>query len=129
MKKNLPITLSAGSTASTSARGPDAITETVPFSAPMTPPETGASICTMSRSPSALKMRCAITAPVVDRSTKRRTFLPSITPSGPVATLSTMSGVGRLAITVSTMSATSFGERAATAPLAARSPIASWRVS
>ena len=47
-------------------------------------------------------MRCAITEPVVERSTKRRTRLPSITPSGPVATLSTMSGVGRLTITVST---------------------------
>jgi hypothetical protein len=74
-------------------------------------------------------MRCAITAPVVDRSTKRFTRLPSITPSGPVATLRTMWGVGRLTITVSTMSATSFGERTATAPRAARFPIASWRVS
>ena len=45
MKKNLPITLSAGSTASTSARGPDAMTATVPFAAPRTPPETGASRC------------------------------------------------------------------------------------
>ena len=59
-------------------------------------------------------MRCAITEPVVERSTKRRTRLPSITPSGPVATLSTISGVGRLTITVSAMSAISFGERAAT---------------
>src|ERR1700691_59630 len=65
---------------------------------------------------SSLKIFCAITEPVVERSTKRRTFLPSITPLGPVATLSTISGVGRLAITVSAMSATSFGERAATAP-------------
>src|SRR6516225_3186291 len=123
------MTLSAGSTASTSARGPDAITATVPFSAPRTPPETGASICTMLRAASALKMRCAITAPVVERSTNRFTRLPSITPLGPLATLRTMSGVGRLAMTVSTMSATSFGERAATAPRAARLPIASWRVS
>ncbi len=60
-------------------------------------------------------MRCAMTEPVVERSTKRRTRLPSITPSGPVATLSTMSGVGRLTITVSAASATSLGERAATA--------------
>ena len=48
-----------------------------------------------------------MTAPVVERSTKRRTRLPAITPSLPVATASTMSGVGRLAITVSTPSATS----------------------
>src|SRR5580698_6692427 len=44
MKKNLPMTSSAGLTASTSARGPEAITATVPFSAPLTPPDTGASI-------------------------------------------------------------------------------------
>ena len=50
-----------------------------------------------------------MTAPVVERSTKRRTRLPSITPSAPVATASTMSGVGRLAITVSTWSAISRG--------------------
>ena len=75
MKKNFPITLSAGSTASTSARGPDAITATVPFSAPGTPPLTGASICTMFFAASSLKTRCAITAPVVERSTKRRTRL------------------------------------------------------
>ena len=105
------------------------MTATVPFAAPRTPPETGASICTMFFAASNLKMRCAITEPVVERSTKRRTFLPSITPSGPVATLSTMSGVGRLTITVSAKSATSFGERAAMPPSAAISPIASWRVS
>ena len=35
--------------ASTSARGPDAITASVPFSAPVTPPLTGQSICTMLR--------------------------------------------------------------------------------
>jgi hypothetical protein len=71
------------------------------------------------------EMRPAITAPVVDRSTKRPTFLPSITPPGLVTTASTMSGVGRLAITVSAASATSAGERAAIAPRAARLPIAS----
>ncbi len=59
-------------------------------------------------------------APVVDMSRKRLTFLPSITPSLPVATLSTMSGVGRLAITVSTWSATSLGDFAATAPSVVR---------
>ena len=112
-----------------SLRGPDAITASVPFSAPLTPPLTGLSICTMLRAASSLKMRCAITEPVVERSTKRRTRLPSITPRGPVATASTMSGVGRLAITVSAASATSAGERAALAPRAVRLPIASWRVS
>ncbi len=70
-------------------------------------------------------MRFAMTAPVVERSTKRRTRLPSITPSAPVATASTMSGVGRLAITVSTVSATSRTEPAACAPSATSRSIAS----
>ena len=54
-----------------------------------------------------------MTAPVVEVSTKRRTRVPSITPFGPVATASTMSGVGRLAMTVSAWSATAAGEDAA----------------
>ena len=70
-------------------------------------------------------MRCAITEPVVDRSTKRLTRLPSMMPSGPVATFITISGVGRLTMTVSAASATSLGERAATAPSAVILPIAS----
>ena len=49
MKNTLPITSSAGFTASKSARGPDTITASVPFSAPPTPPLTGLSICTMLR--------------------------------------------------------------------------------
>ena len=105
------------------------MTATVPLAAPRTPPLTGASICTMFFSASSLKTFCAITEPVVDRSTKRFTFLPSITPSGPVATFSTMSGVGRLTITVSAESAISLGERTAMPPSAAILPIASWRVS
>ena len=42
MKNTLPITASAGSSASTSARGPDTITASVPLAAPLTPPLTGA---------------------------------------------------------------------------------------
>jgi hypothetical protein len=129
MKNTLPITFSAGSTAATSARGPDTITASVPFSAPPTPPLTGESICTISRSPSVSKMRVAITEPVVDRSTKRRMRLPSISPPLPAATASTMSGVGRLAITVSTRSATSRTEFAASAPSATSRSIGSRRVS
>ncbi len=49
MKKTLPITSSAGLTASKSPRGPDTMTASVPFSAPPTPPETGLSICTRLR--------------------------------------------------------------------------------
>src|SRR5262245_47276659 len=126
MKKVLPIAANAGSMALTSARGPEAINASVPFVAPVTPPLTGQSICTMFRPLSVSKMRLAITAPVVDRSTKRRTRLPSITPPGPVATASTTSGVGRLTITVSTASATSRGEPAACAP-SAMSPVTTSR--
>ena len=74
-------------------------------------------------------MRTAICEPVVDRSTNRFTRLPSMTPSLPVATLSEMSSDGRLAITVSTLSATSFGEDAAFAPSATSRSTASRRVS
>ena len=101
----------------------------MPFSAPFTPPDTGESICTISRAPSVSKMRFAITAPVVDRSTNRRTRLPSISPPLPAATANTMSGVGRLAITVSTRSATSRTELAGSAPSATSRSIGSRRVS
>ena len=47
MKNSFPITRSAGLIASNSARGPDTITASVPFSAPPTPPLTGLSSCTM----------------------------------------------------------------------------------
>ena len=47
MKNTFPITSSAGFTVSQSARGPETITASVPFSAPPTPPLTGLSICTM----------------------------------------------------------------------------------
>src|SRR6266446_6677619 len=124
-----PLADSAGSIALTSARGPEAINASVPFAAPVTPPLTGQSICTMFLALSSSKMRLAMTAPVVDRSTKRRTRLPSITPPGPVATASTTSGVGRLTITVSTASAISRGEPAACAPSAVRRSTASRRVS
>ena len=50
--------------------------------------------------------------PTVERSTKRLTRLPSITPPAPVATSSEACSDGRLAITVSTRSAMSFGEDA-----------------
>ena len=47
MKNTLPMTPSASFIASKSARGPDTITASVPFSAPPTPPLTGLSSCTM----------------------------------------------------------------------------------
>jgi hypothetical protein len=115
--------------ASQSAFGPDIMTARVPFSAPVTPPETGLSTCTMPRCFSMSWIRTAIREPVVDRSTKRLTFLPSITPPLPVATSSEACSEGRLAITVSVRSATSLGEAAAVAPSATSLSTASLRVS
>ena len=129
MKNTLPMLSSAGLTASASAFGPDTITASVPFSAPPTPPLTGLSICTMSRCLSKSWIRTAICEPTVDRSTKRLTRLPSITPLAPVATSSEACSEGRLAITVSTRSATSLGEAAAYAPIATSLSTASLRVS
>ncbi len=74
-------------------------------------------------------MRTAICEPVVERSTSRLTRLPSITPSLPVATSSEICSDGRLAITVSVRSATSFGEDAACAPSATSLSTASRRLS
>ena len=101
----------------------------MPFSAPETPPETGLSICTMFFLARRSWIFTAICEPVVERSTKRLTFLPSITPSLPVATSSEACSDGRLAMTVSTRSATSFGEDAACAPSATSASTASLRVS
>ena len=103
MKNTLPMTSSAGLTAAKSARGPDTITARVPFSAPPTPPLTGLSSWTMSRFASKSWIRTAMCEPTVERSTKRLTRLPSITPPVPVATSSEACSDGRLASTVSAL--------------------------
>ncbi|MET4515593.1 hypothetical protein ABIB81_004920 [Bradyrhizobium sp. I1.7.5] len=102
MKNTFPITSSAGLSSSNSALGPETITARVPFSAPPTPPETGQSICTMSRFASRPWIFAAIVEPTVERSMKRLARLPSITPFAPVATSSDACSEGRLAMTVST---------------------------
>jgi len=71
----------------------------------------------------------AVREPVVDRSMKRLIRLPWITPPSPVATFSEICNDGRLAITVSTRSATSAGDDASCAPKAIRGATASLRVS
>src|SRR3954451_2721481 len=60
---------------------------------------------------------------------KRLTRLPSITPPAPVATSSEACSEGRLAITVSTSSATAFGDALALAPSATSRSIAAFCVS
>src|SRR5438105_10591744 len=67
--------------------------------------------------------------PTVERSTKRLTRLPSITPPAPVATSSEACSDGRLASTVSQRSAMSLGDDAACAPSATSLSTASFRVS
>ena len=129
MKNTLPITPSAGFSRSQSARGPDTITASVPFSAPPTPPLTGQSICTMLFFASRPWIRTAICEPTVERSTKRLTRLPSITPPAPVATSSEACSDGRLASTLSQRSAMSFGDAAACAPSATSLSSASLLVS
>ena len=76
MTKTLPNTASASLTSAISAEGPDTITASVPFSAPATPPETGASICTMFFFASVAATSMATREPVVERSMKRLTRLP-----------------------------------------------------
>ena len=127
MKNTLPMTPSASFTASKSARGPDTITASVPFSAPPTPPLTGLSSWTMLRAFSRSWIFTAICEPMVERSMKRLTRLPSMTPPLPVATSSEACSEGRDAITVSTSSAMSLTDVPALAPSAtSRSTAAFW---
>ena len=112
MTNTRPKTDNASLTTSMWPCGPDTMTASVPFLAPPTPPLTGESICTMFFFASSTQISAATRAPVVERSTKRLIFLPSMTPPSPSATFCEMASEGRLAITVSTRSATSAGEEA-----------------
>ncbi len=125
----LPSTASASLTTSMSACGPDTMTASVPLVAPPTPPLTGESICTMFFFASAAAISAATCEPVVERSTRRLMRLPWMTPPSPIATFSEICSDGRLAITVSTRSATSCGEEASLAPSATSGATASLRVS
>ncbi len=129
MKNTLPMCTSAGFAISKSARGPETITASVPFLAPPMPPLTGESICTIFFFANAAAIFVATREPVVDRSMKRLTRFPWMTPPSPVATFSEICSEGRLAITVSTRSATSAGDDASRAPIATKGATASLRVS
>jgi len=108
-----------GRSASHSALGPEVITASVPLVAPATPPLTGASIAMMLLLASSAAIACAVRGPVVERSTKSRAFDPRAMPRSPSATSRTVSGRGRLAITMSARDATSAGDVAFSAPLLA----------
>ena len=128
-KNTLPKVETIGSIRSYTGRGQDVITASVPFSAPVTPPLTGLSThCTpWPESPSATRL--AVPGPVVDRSSMISIALPPPSPSGPSATFSTTSGVGRLVSTTGTASATSRGDPAARAPRATAASTAAPLVS
>ena len=95
------------------------ITASVPFTAPATPPDTGASMAVMPRVPSAAAIDFATRGPVVERSTKVLTREPDAIPPSPSTTSSTTAGTGRLVITISARDATSCAEDAVAAPLLA----------
>ncbi len=99
-----------GRSSSASAFGQAIIIASVPFSAPVGPPLTGASTAVMPLAASPAATSFATRGPVVERSTKVFALPPSITPPLPSATAFTMSGVGRLTSTVSHLDATSAGD-------------------
>jgi hypothetical protein len=104
----------------------------VPFSAPATPPLTGASTAVMPLAASAAAISRAAVAPVVERSRTVLTIEPAMTPSAlpvPSVTLRTIAGSGRLRRTVSTAEATAAGDAAANAPFATRASTHSLRTS
>jgi len=113
----LPMTSTIGRNVSARSFGQATITATVPFSAPVGPPLTGASTAAMPFAASVAATSLAATGPVVDRSMKVFTLAPVATSA---ATFLTMSGVGRLASTVVADAATSAGEAARLAPRCTR---------
>jgi len=104
------------------------MTASVPFTAPLTPPLTGASTSVfLGLNPSAINL--AAPGPVVDKSITMLARFPAMIPSGPNATALTMSGVGRLVSTISADDATSAGDFARRAPRATSGFVASLCVS
>ena len=101
------------------------MTASVPFTAPLTPPLTGASTSVrfLGLNPSAINL--AAPGPVVDKSIMMLARFPAMIPSGPNATALAMSGVGRLVSTISADEATSAGDFARRAPRATSGLVAS----
>ncbi len=115
-KKTLPKVPTMGRATSNRSFGQATMTARVPFLAPLTPPETGASIHWMPRSARPAATRIAVPGPMVESSIRVLTRDPSAIPPAPSATCSTISGVGRLVSTISAAAATSAAERAPVAP-------------
>ena len=111
-----PIVSSTGRTRAKAAGSPAAMTESVPASAPATPPLTGASRAATPRGARPSATSFATRAPVVERSTYTRIARPSAKPPGPSATALTTAGVGRLTSTTSASAATAAALPRASAP-------------
>ncbi len=118
MKVARPITSKAGAHYVEFGAGPDTITASVPASAPVHTSADRAVQRGHTMLGQTALLRCAVWLPTVDKSTKRRMPDPSATAS---ATLHGACGVGRLAMTVATRSATSAADLAASAPRATAS--------
>ena len=93
----------------------------LPAAAPLTPPDTGASIAAMPAGASSSAMDCAAAGPMVDRSTNTAT--PG-TSAICAAVALTIEGPGRLVMTMDERAAASRVEAAATAPAASSGAIA-----
>jgi len=125
----LPNAFRTGSNRSNSARSQAAITASVPFCAPETPPLTGESISAIPFAFRPAAIACVMRGPVVERSINVLTRPPEAMPFSPSATSRTMSGVGRLTIAASTAAASSRAEAAETAPRSTSGAVAARLVS
>src|ERR1700726_2659842 len=101
--------------------GPEAMIASLPAAAPLTPPETGASMAAIPRGASRAAIACAAAGPEVDRSTK---ILTEGEPSMSRAVSRASAGPGTLAITTAHTAAASAAELATLAPNAAADAMA-----
>ena len=116
VRNTRPKMASSGSTRASGPAGPEAMTASVPLTAPAMPPETGASIIAMPLRAKPSAIEAVMRGPVVERSTNILARRPSITPRSPIASPRTSSGSGRLKNTMSAASATPREEAAVSRP-------------
>jgi hypothetical protein len=105
------------------------MTASVPFTAPLMPPLTGASTRIRFLGLKLSAICLAAPGPLVDKSITMLARFPAMIPSGPSVTALTMSGVGRLVSIMSALDATSAGDFARRAPRATSGLVASLCVS
>lgn len=103
----LPNASNKSRTLATATGLPAAIIANAPFCAPAAPPLTGASTVSIPRVNSPAAAFCSVREPMVDKSTRIFTAVPSITPSAPRATALRIAGLSKLVKTTCALSATS----------------------